>query len=282
MIPSLRELTQGFSRGQNLEERVEALEGSCEGRTGLVLTCGPSLGRYTAEDLSSLCSGKVVIAVKQAIDLVGSQADFSCFNAYNARKYSTPKGVCRIYVEPRSRYVYQFNRADLRFPSERSGQSTSAAVIVSRDYDRYLLSRQVSRPFGPGIMHEVVLHLALHLGLSRLEVVGWDLSFGYPFSDHFDDRGTDLDFYRQSREAAFPTTTAARHGRLRAATRLVTGLINHPLGRTYNRNLMITGEHDALVDAMPSTAAWMNSHGCELIVHDPEKPVSAEPDAADN
>ena len=71
-------------------------------------------------------------------------------------------------------------------------------------------------------------------------------------------------------------------GRLRAATRLVTGLINHPLGRTYNRNLMITGEHDALVDAMPSTAAWMNSHGCELIVHDPEKPMSADPDAADN
>lgn len=267
---AVRQIVNEFTSGQTLRERIAVLEGAGRGRHGVALTCGPSLSAYTDDQLAELCEAKVVIAVKQAIDRVPNDADFICFNAYNVRRYSIPPSVGRVYVEPSSRYLYQFNRSHLRLPSERKTSPGAQAVLESHDYDRYLLAAQTLRPFGPGIMHEVVLYLAVHLGLSRLDVLGWDLAFGYEFVDHFYDSDTpDPGAQKTQDQLAADDTLRFRSGRLTAAARVASSVIAHPTGRTYNSPRWVPGERELVQGSIPSTQAWMSSHGCELVLQQP-------------
>ncbi len=50
------------------------------------------------------------------------------------------------------------------------------ALVVTRDWNRSLAAVQHERQWGPGIMLELVVPLAVHFGVGRLIVAGWDLA----------------------------------------------------------------------------------------------------------
>ena len=37
-----------------------------------------------------------------------------------------------------------------------------------------MFKNRLDRPWGPSIMHETVLYMAVHLGVSRIRTIGWD------------------------------------------------------------------------------------------------------------
>jgi len=49
------------------------------------------------------------------------------------------------------------------------------SLAASLKYEKYLLTRSLNRPFGPGIMHELGIYLPLLLGCKEINIIGWDL-----------------------------------------------------------------------------------------------------------
>jgi hypothetical protein len=46
------------------------------------------------------------------------------------------------------------------------------------------MENQLTRPCGPGIMMETVLYTAIHLGVSRITAIGWDINNAKKLEDH--------------------------------------------------------------------------------------------------
>jgi len=55
-------------------------------------------------------------------------------------------------------------------------------IVKTKEFDKYLLEEHPERPCGPGIMYETVIYMALHLGVKKIVVLGWDLSYNDPKS----------------------------------------------------------------------------------------------------
>ena len=50
----------------------------------------------------------------------------------------------------------------------------SDCLASKKDFDNWTLEKILKRPWGPGIMYEVVFYFAEHLGVSKIYTVGWD------------------------------------------------------------------------------------------------------------
>ena len=48
-------------------------------------------------------------------------------------------------------------------------------LVRTGKIEENLLRNKIPRPCGPGIMYETVLFTAIHLGVSKIRVLGWDL-----------------------------------------------------------------------------------------------------------
>jgi hypothetical protein len=149
----------------------ENLAGCHAGQTGVVLATGPSLADLTEADLARLCHGRVVFAVKQAL-LRYPGANYHILNPVHLQPYR---------YEPRPT-VFSSNWAanaplpgvDYHFEKCGCGRKEHS-LVVTRDWNRSLPAVQHCRQWGPGIMFELVAPLAIHFGIKRLIVVGWDL-----------------------------------------------------------------------------------------------------------
>ena len=49
-------------------------------------------------------------------------------------------------------------------------------LVRTGKIDEFLMSKSLTRPCGPGIMYETVLFMAIHLGVSSITCIGWDLT----------------------------------------------------------------------------------------------------------
>lgn len=142
------------------------------GETAVLISNGPSLADLSDADLARVCRGRVVIAVKQAI-VRYPEAEYHLLNHIRLARYD--------YVTARPTVMYCGNTmltppaCDYAMSVLDCG-SADKSLVVGRDWDRCLFGRQYGRQFGPGIVLELAVPLALHLGVSRLITIGWDAS----------------------------------------------------------------------------------------------------------
>jgi len=114
----------------------------------------------------------VVFAVKQAL-LRYPGAHYHILNPVHLQPYR---------YEPRPT-VFSSNwvasaplpGVDYHFEHRGCGRENEA-LVTTRDWNRSLLAVQHERQWGPGIMFELVVPLAIHFGICRLIVTGWDLA----------------------------------------------------------------------------------------------------------
>ena len=119
----------------------------------------------------------LTIAVKQAIDVVGEQADFHCWNSFNVSRFKRPSpSTIRCFIAGPSSRIPQWNRRDLSFPQVEGKGGLANSLAYSRDFSEHLIASDPVRPFGPGIMYELVFYLAVHLGVSEIITIGWDIA----------------------------------------------------------------------------------------------------------
>lgn len=250
--------------------RLETLKDAYEGCTVVVVSCGPSLGDYDPEMLKLALSGLPVIAVKQAIDVVGDQADLLCFNSFNVRAFDPPSTrTIRVFQRQDPDRWPQCNPFDIELIGESHEADLSDSLAATGDFDRYLFEATTTRPWGPGIMYELVLHLALHLGASRVVTIGWDIAAPTGTNAHFYDGGDE--FYTKSRAEAYKLGSLRRllPDWARRGLRRLRAQQLHRQSRVYNRTLMLPGEAEVTAAATGSAAAWLERHGVEIVVASP-------------
>lgn len=256
-------------RSAPADRRLDLLRGAYHGQAAVVVTCGPSLATLDSERLRDAVRGRVVFAVKQAIDVVGDEADFLCFNTYNVSRYRVPSpSTLRVFSSEPSGKVHQLNQYDLRLPLSQHQGRLDESLAARMNFDEHLLERTPVRPWGPGILHEVVFYLAVHLGLTELTTVGWDIANQRGNNVHFYDAAAGDDFFDRGRADAYRLVgvRSGLPGPMRSALRWARTVAVHARGGVYNRTTMIPGESGLVAASTAATAAWLAGHGVRLQV----------------
>ena len=271
MHPATPRLAAVLRRRSGLADRLDVLHDAYAGDRCVIVTCGPSLGELDPTALRAALEGTLCLVVKQGIDVVGEEADVLCFNDFNVTRYRTPsKHTIRCAVGASTARVPQLNRADLRFPQERADGDLGRSLAVTRDFDRYLLGSSDERPWGPGIMYELVLHLAVHLGVGEIVTIGWDIANAAGRNTHYYDQqvvGAGDGFDRERGEA-FSTSSARRRlpSSIKIAGRWGRAAWAHGRGALYNKAVPVPGESNEVAASTADAARWLGSHGIALRV----------------
>lgn len=154
----------------DLFERLEVLKDAYRGQTAFIISCGPSLSQYDPDLLRAFLSDKLVLSIKQAYQITAGQTDFHILHHSNIQRYRYPSPAPVVVNEDEGQ---SFIQPDLLLPKD--ALDLYQAVSLSRQFDRYRLDKNPVRPCGPGILYEVAIYLALHLGAANAVILGWDL-----------------------------------------------------------------------------------------------------------
>lgn len=272
MHPRTPDIASNVRRAEDLAAQLDALRGGYTGQPCVLLTCGPSLGAVPPERLRASLTGVLTIVVKQAIDVAGPEADFLCFNSFNVRRYAVPSpSTIRVFSQEPTGRLPQHNRFDVRFLQARTSGDLSESVAARRDFADHPLVAGSPRPWGPGILYEVGLHLVEMLECSELITIGWDVANDRGNNVHFDDDVTQRSFFDAGRANAYsmtgvrrrlprPVVNVARHARALGA---------HATGKTYNRVATAANEAGVVAASTGAAAKWLATTGTTLRVVSP-------------
>jgi len=174
------------------QKKLDLLKDIHKGEDCYILTCGPSLKNYTPEFLKERLRGKKIFAIKQAYNHVPEIVDYHFFNVNNFEVYNYTNNrpivfatsaenelACchKVWTNKQDYDIFTFIPDDRDF---------NQALCTSLEFDKYLFDNTLLRPWGPGMMTEVVIYAAIHMGFKNIYTIGWDLEKpGSTKSSHF-------------------------------------------------------------------------------------------------
>jgi len=168
----------------SLEEKIEALKDSFKGEICYLLTCGPSLKEHSPEYLREKFKNKLVFGVKQAYNYVPDCINFhfwNCSNLPSLRGNMHYEYCCGEPIVVASSDYSLGDRwgaaqvHDIFFKIPIRTEIDNEFLALTKKFDDHLLEKTLTRPCGPGIMLETVIPMAVHLGVSKIVALGWDL-----------------------------------------------------------------------------------------------------------
>jgi hypothetical protein len=123
--------------------------------------------------------------------LFGEGIDFHIYNCANFKEYDYSEN--KPVVIEAATTPYRLGDCDLKFFIQERGfdKSFDKSVAATGDFDSWTFEKQpLLRPYGPGIMYEVVFYALHHLGVSEVITIGWDnkLVEGDASQQHFYDK----------------------------------------------------------------------------------------------
>ena len=197
---------------------LDDLAGHYENEDCYILLTGPSFNDYDKSILKDKLKDKLVFCVKQSFNGLEDICDFHFWNCSNFPLGSL--GVPYKYENNRPIVISSSNyplgsrwsldqEIDCFFKVpliEEVGKENCLAV--KRNYDDYLFTKTHSRMVGAGIMLETVLYFAVHLGISNIYTLGWDLdAHGSHFykEDQVDNKGCEIPWDIKANAAAVPS-----------------------------------------------------------------------------
>lgn len=147
------------------QQKINALKNKHKEKHCVIVACGPSVIKYKNE-IEQISSDVIIIAVKQAIDLV-PHTNYHILNFINIQRYDYSK---------RKPYILEIYRGNERHKYHDIGFEFSSKEMLfkTKNFKKYLLENSFTRPWGPGIMYELGFYLAYHLGCKSITTYGWD------------------------------------------------------------------------------------------------------------
>lgn len=193
-IKERKDLANNFYEQKILKNAINLLKGKFYGTEAVVLSCGPSLKNdYSEADITRFCKGKLVIAVKEAL-FEAKFANLWFLNDSRWREYDFNfENILTIYSHgihntalkaKNSKTIY-----DVYIPEEYDNKkiTLNKQLINSKNFSKYDFLNQSERPWGPGILYETVFFMLLHMKVSSVYTLGWDLSETGNLNHYFDD-----------------------------------------------------------------------------------------------
>ena len=173
------DILRKLRRVDSEDDKLGAIKDAYKGDTAFILSCGPSTAVIQDKlDIQELFRDKLLIGIKQASML--APCDFQLFNAIRFNKFerldastisvaSGPTGnPNRIGILKHCPDIW--HECDTKKPR----------LIESLDWESAVFKRNMPyHPWGPGIVLDTGIWLALHLGVKRIVVIGWDMSKDY-------------------------------------------------------------------------------------------------------
>jgi hypothetical protein len=248
---------------KSVPAKLKALEGAAQGETCYILASGPSLKEYTAAQLETMLAGKLVMALKQSFEYVPTVVDFLVLNSWNFQKYDYAKRHPLVIREEGPNDPPVFGGEDVKLKVV-SVDDISTQLARKKNFDDFLFSKQLERPWGPGVLYEIGFYLAVHLGVSRIVTLGWDVGVkASPVMPHF-------------YETTDPTRT-----RLLAKAKSIADIRErnkflHDNGILYNKPRIIPEEVDICAGVSGDWYRWLAGLGIPLEVVSTQSMVAPE------
>ena len=186
MIKNITEqLKKDLQKYESIPERIEALKDSYKGETCYIVSAGPSLKKYTQKELKDKLKDKLVISIKQSFNILKEIVDFHVLNFTNFQPYDYSNTnnivVWEVFEQFHPEMILKNNlKCELMLPVignrepdivKRINESQAGQI----SFDDFTLDKTLNRMYGPGIMYETVVHLALYLGVKKIVTLGWDI-----------------------------------------------------------------------------------------------------------
>ena len=112
------------------------------------------------------------MAIKQSYTIFEDLVDVHVYNCANLKRYEY-KGILRPLVVEASTTPQPLGPCDLKFFIQERNFTKSVSLL--HNFDDWTLDKSTNlRPYGPGIMTEIVIYLIEHLGFAEVVTVGWD------------------------------------------------------------------------------------------------------------
>jgi len=192
MKEQTQKLQKDINKFGDSHERINILENSYKDETAYIIAAGPSLNNYKPEYLKDLLKNKLVLSIKQTYNDFGDITDFHLLNFCNFAPYNWDQNksiiTWAIFEQFHPQMIFQNNlKADLFIPIFRNSTYTGGGIgpdkmiyslSESGDWKTMLLNDPesgINQPWGPGIMYELAIPLAIHLGCKKIITIGWDI-----------------------------------------------------------------------------------------------------------
>ena len=180
------ELISKLLQYEDIPDRLNVLEDSFKDETCYIVSAGPSLKNFEEEYLRDKLKDKLVISIKQSMNLLKGIADFHVLNFTNFEPYDYTDSentivTWEVFEQYHPQMILDNNfKCELMLPVVGNHESDLVKRINESQagmeaFDDWTLDKTINRQYGPGIMYEVVIHLALHLGVKEIRTVGWDI-----------------------------------------------------------------------------------------------------------
>lgn len=140
---------------------------------------------YSSDRLSELLSGKLVLSLKQAFQYAPSITDFLILNSWNFQRYDYTSRHPLVVREEGPNDPPVFGEDDIRLNLSVVDDLT-LQLARRKNFDDYLFSKTLDRPWGPGVLYEIGFYLAVHMGVKEIVTLGWDVGVkSSPVMPHF-------------------------------------------------------------------------------------------------
>jgi len=165
----------------SIPKRVDFLHNKFAGMECYILGCGPSLNSADKSLLLEETKDKCLITIKQSYFSFTENVDFQVFNTNNFVTYPYRKdtffwgSLDGRNIESALQQIWKGQKLDAFSTVHFSEPLTKRQEKGDLNLDEFTFSKDYyNRNWGCGIMFEVVLFLAFHLGFSNIKTVGWD------------------------------------------------------------------------------------------------------------
>jgi len=215
-------LINNINQYEDIPDRLKLLKDSYKDETCYIVSAGPSLKNYTQEYLKEKLEDKLVISIKQSFNILKEIVDFHVLNFTNFQPYDYNNTnnivVWEVFEQYHPEMILKNNlKCELMLPVIGNRESDIVKRINESQagklsFDDYTLDKTMDRMYGPGIMYETVIHLALYLGIKKIVTLGWDIGDISKFKgDKYEDVWQDHFYEDTSDKMAYAPTPMNFH-----------------------------------------------------------------------
>ena len=162
-----------------MEKNIDELKKNFLGMDCLFITAGPSLKKLSKERVKELAKGKVVIAVKQAINFIPEIVDIHILNDSNYQIYDykgMKKNLKVILLKSGSKLSFTPKcNPFIEYIIDKRTINWDSSLANTLDFKGNESLYNYTRTYGPGIMYELGIFLPLLFNSNSVIFVSWDL-----------------------------------------------------------------------------------------------------------
>lgn len=255
---------------------IDALRDTFKAKTAFVISAGPSAVNWQEVYEKEKHNNLVIVCIKQTLNLIDIPCDIHFLNSANLIKYKYQPNTLSIMTK-NSKAAPIFGKYDVEFQlMEEFSYKPEYYLATNQCFDCYTLDKTgMTRPIGPGIMHESVFHTLAHMGVNKIITVGWDIADSKGKNSHFGqkDDGDVGTQYKPKGMKLFFEEMFFKLGLLKLVRkvgfikRYMIGALNYHLGKKVNLAGMAKGEAEVVSSSLPSLYNWLDKSGIKITVN---------------